>query len=446
MPTNCFRQPAGSASDHLGQRFRAGDVRVESPASRDNRAALAPLNMMDPQALGALAGTHSLLLQLVEDLPARDTNRCFDPQLPSAGWLLGRAVYLELHLLRGVVMQDDDLAARVRHLFDDELRPPADTEALLPPQDHLLNWAAEVFDQHLIWLANPGRLPSHPLLENSWLIWHLAQRHALLYERLLALRTARSADERSEHLVGEVLQARPARVESVRIEQGHYRVGAREGAVMHHEAPAQIVELHAYRICRHPVSNAEYLSFMLDDGYRHDDWWDLPGREWRDACQASAPWQWRRDTAGHWYGCGTNGAMDLHADDPVSGLTAHEARAYAAWASARIDGLAGAVPQHEYQWEVAARIGEIESIGRSWEWCANSFHVYPDYQAPTDPQLAPCASPGDAVTLRGACLHTQSVLRRSTFRLCAPPQQRTLFAGTRLVLPPGKAAWEQLPS
>ena len=38
----------------------------------------------------------------------------------------------------------------------------------------------------------------------------------------------------------------------------------REGAVMHHEAPAQIVELHAYRICRHPVSNAEYLSFMLD--------------------------------------------------------------------------------------------------------------------------------------------------------------------------------------
>ena len=100
MPTSCFRQPAGSASDHLGQRFRAGDVRVESPASRDNRAAPAPLNMMDPQALGALAGTHSLLLQLVEDLPARDTNRCFDPQLPSAGWLLGRAVYLELHLRR----------------------------------------------------------------------------------------------------------------------------------------------------------------------------------------------------------------------------------------------------------------------------------------------------------------------------------------------------------
>lgn len=399
---------------------------------------------MDPQALGALAGTHALLLQLLEGLPARDTNRCFDPQLPSAGWLLGRAVFLELHLLRSVVMQDDDLAAPVRHLFDDEHRPPTDAEAQLPALDHLLNWATGVFDQHLIWLANPGQLPSHPLLENGWLAWHLAQRHALTYERLLALLTARSAQQRaaSEHVVAEVLQPRPARADSVRIEQGHYRVGAREGVVMHHEEPAQVVELHAYRICRHPVSNAEYLAFMLDDGYRNDDWWDAPGREWRDTCVAESPWQWRRDAAGHWYGGGTSGAMDLQVDDPVTGLTAHEARAYATWASAHVDGLTGAVPQHEYQWEVAARLGEIESVGRSWEWCANTFHVYPGHQAPTDTQLAPCATLGDAGMLRGGCLHTQPSLRRSTFRLCAMPQQRTLFAGTRLVLPPGKAAWE----
>ena len=398
---------------------------------------------MDPQALGALAGTHALLLQLIEGLPPRDTNRCFDPQLPSAGWLLGRAVFLELHLLRSVVMQDDDLAARVRHLFDDEHRPPTDVEAQLPARDHLLNWATEVFDQHLVWLANPGHLPSHPLLENGWLVWHLAQRHALIYERLLALLTARSAQHgHSDHLVAEVLQPRPARADSVRIEQGHYRVGAREGVVMHHEEPAQVVELHAYRICRHPVSNAEYLAFMLDDGYRNDDWWDVPGREWRDTCLAEAPWQWRRDTAGHWYGSGTNGAMDLQADDPVTGLSAHEARAYAAWASAHADSLTGAVPQHEYQWEVAARLGEIESVGRSWEWCANTFHVYPDHQAPSDAQLAPCTTLDDAGMLRGGCLHTQPSLRRSTFRLCAMPQQRTLFAGTRMVLPPGKAAWE----
>ena len=49
--------------------------------------------MIEPQALGALSGAHELLLQLIEDLPARDCNRRFDPRLPSAGWLLGRAVF-----------------------------------------------------------------------------------------------------------------------------------------------------------------------------------------------------------------------------------------------------------------------------------------------------------------------------------------------------------------
>jgi len=63
--------------------------------------------------------------------------------------LLGRAVYLELHLLRGVVMGDDDLAARVRHLFAEAQAPRSELDAQLPPRDHLLNWAGEVFDQDL---------------------------------------------------------------------------------------------------------------------------------------------------------------------------------------------------------------------------------------------------------------------------------------------------------
>ena len=216
--------------------------------------------MTDPQALGALARIHELQLQLVETLPPRDCNRRFEPELPSAGWLLGRAVYLELHLLRNRVRDD-----------------------------------------------------------------------------------------------------------STRIEQGHYRIGARGGAVLCNEQPAQLVELHAFRISRTPVRNAEFLAFMQDGGYRDADWWDDDGRRWLAAAKVAAPWHWQTDQNGHWYTIGTNGPMDLHADDVVSGLSAHEARAYAAWAAARGEGLAGAVPQHEYQWEVAARLGELERQGRCWD-------------------------------------------------------------------------------
>ena len=399
--------------------------------------------MIEPRALGALAGAHELLLQLIENLPARDCKRRFDPQLPSAAWLLGRAVYLELHLLRGVVMGDDDLAARVRHLFDGEHRPDNNLDDQLPPQDHLLSWAGEIFDQDLTWLANPGQLPAHPLLEGSWLIWHLAQRHALIYERLLAVVTARSAMlEHGEFQVDHPLQARIPQDDSRRIEQGHYRIGAREGVVMGNEQPVQIVELHAFRISRRPVSNAEYLAFMQDGGYAESAWWDDAGRQWQTSTQTGCPWHWRQGTAGHWYGVGINGPMVLQPDEPVSGLNAYETRAYAAWAAARGTGLAGAVPQHEYQWEIAARMGEIERHGVSWEWCANAFQHYPDYQAPPDAALDPCSVDRGDCVLRGACLHTQPSLRRSTFRLCASPEQRSLFAGTRLVMPPGKAAWE----
>ena len=58
------------------------------------------------------------------------------------------------------------------------------------------------------------------------------------------------------------------------------------------------------------------------------------------------------------------------------------------------------------------------------------------------PALEPCSVDRGDYVLRGACLHTQPSLRRSTFRLCASPEERSLFAGTRLVMPPGKAAWE----
>lgn len=81
--------------------------------------------MTDPQALGALANIHELQLRLVETLPPGECNRRFEHGLPSAGWLLGRAVYLELHLLRNRVRGDDDLASRVRHLFDNARSPAA---------------------------------------------------------------------------------------------------------------------------------------------------------------------------------------------------------------------------------------------------------------------------------------------------------------------------------
>lgn len=399
---------------------------------------------MNPsQSLGALANVHELLTELVREYPARETNRSPDPHIPSPGWLLGRAVYLETYLLRERILGDDDLTRRVRHLFGRDIHPGPAIDEQLPPREHLLSWAVEILDHHLTLLANPGLLPEHPWLEKGWLPAWLAQRHALSYERILSARTALAlSHEPGSHSAGSVLHATLPAADAVRLDQGHYRIGAREGVVMDCEQPVQMVELHSFRIQKRPVSNAEFLAFIEDGGYESHDWWTEEGLEWLGESARRAPWHWRRDERGHWYGVGMNGATELPPDDPVSGLSAHESIAFAAWASALGKGLSGAVPQHEYQWETAARLGLIEGTGRVWEWCANTFDAYDGYELPREPELGTPDLDRGHITLKGASLHTQPQLRRASFRRGAAAHDNTLFAGTRLVLPPGKAAWE----
>jgi iron(II)-dependent oxidoreductase len=261
---------------------------------------------------------------------------------------------------------------------------------------------------------------------------------------MLSVLLARRLATLTPYRVVEPLKARMPAPELAEVTQGHYRVGSRDEPFAYdNELPPQAVELSGFRIAKGPVTNAEYLAFMEAGGYERQELWTDEGRHWRLAQRRdTAPWQWHKDPAGHWYEVAINGPVDLSPDEPAAGLNRYEAAAFAAWVSTLGGELSGAVLQHEYQWEVAARLGEIEQHGRSWEWCANAFHTYPGYQAPSDPLLEPCPAYDTVLVLRGGCLHTQPSLRRSTFRLCASPGRRTLFAGTRLVMPPGKAAWE----
>jgi len=393
--------------------------------------------MIPPQVLGELSRLHELMTRLVEDLPADQVNRRPLPELPPLGWLLGRSVYLETYWLREVLSGDADLTGRVRHLFGHGVEPQPALDAALPPRDHLLNWALEIQDTHLSRLANPGERPDHPLLRNGWLPAWLTQVHARLYERMLAVLNAQAlAQDTGSHQVRTPLQAASPATDYAQITQGHYRIGARDGVVFDNELPAQVVELSSYRIARRPVSNAAYLAFMEAGGYTDAQRWDKAGLAWLQGSGARHPWHWRQNAAGHWYSVGVNGPADLIAADPVSGLSAHEADAYVRWAATAHPELGGAVLQHEYQWETAARLQAIRDYGRAWEWCANGFAPYDRYQAPEDPEMATAEFDGHHRSLRGGCLHTQPGLRRASYRHCGRPQQRHLFAGLRLVLPP----------
>jgi iron(II)-dependent oxidoreductase len=121
------------------------------------------------------------------------------------------------------------------------------------------------------------------------------------------------------------------------------------------------------------------------------------------------------------------GHYPLSADQPVAGISHYEARAFAAWAGARL--------AHEYQWEVAQRLGLLEQTGRVWEWCENRFHPYPGFRPFPYPEYSQPWFDGRHYSLRGGSVHTRPAVRRASFRNFFEADKRHIFAGLRLVFP-----------
>jgi len=399
--------------------------------------------MQSHQLLGQLSGLHQMMGHLLTSVPEADAYRRFHPALPPLAWLFGRCAYLETYWLREVVQQDSDMTARVRTLFGIGVEADETLVTALPPRGHLLNWALELQEENLVRLANPTTLPAHPLLAEGRLVPLLLQQQAILVEQMLAQLGERQLQQPVAFTVTTPLRSAPPSADHADIHQGHYRIGAKnDPAALDNEMPPNVVELHAYRIDRHPVSNGAWLGFLEAGGYSDPSLWSHEGWEWKQQHPAQ-PHHWRQDGNGHWYGVGLNGPFELLAEDAISGISQHESQAYANWVSSLGGVLEGAVLQHEYQWEVAARTQAISDYGRVWEWCANPFHRYSGYLEPQEPEAATQEFDAGHFSLRGGCLHSQRIQRRSSYRHHGDPSERHLFSGTRLVFPPSTMPWNK---
>ena len=396
------------------------------------------------ELLGHLSALHQMMGHLLEATDEADCYRRVEPSLPPIAWIFGRAVYLESYWLREVVLGDDSMTARVRHLFGCEVEPSDAIIGQLPPKEHLLNWAMELQEQNLTLLANPAQLPEHELMKGERLLFRLQLEEGELCEAMIAQITDSRLSADLGYQVQNPLTVLPPSEEHADVHKGHYRIGAKheDPSARDNELPPNVVELHAFRIDSKPVSNGAYLGFIEAGGYSNDEFWSEEGRAWRDN-NPKRPHHWRKDLAGNWYGLGLNGPFDLITEDALTGISHHEALAYANWVSTLGGQLAGAVVQHEYQWEVAVRAKAIKEYGRVWEWCANPFHRYDGYLEPQDPEAATQSFDDGHFSLRGGSLHSQKMQRRSSHRHHALPADRFRVTGTRLVFPGSKQAWHK---
>ena len=211
------------------------------------------------------------------------------------------------------------------------------------------------------------------------------------------------------------------------------------------ELPRHKVYLQPYQLASRLVTNAEYLQFIKDGGYRTPQLWLADGWDWACANNVQCPLYWRDDAEG-WREFTLHGLARLSADAPVVHVSYYEADAFARWSGARLpteaewEHAAGSRdPQGNFADEnlfhplPATGTGLQQMFGDAWDWTRSGYAPYPGYR-----------EPGGAVgeyngkfmvnqyVLRGGSCATPADHIRSTYRNFFPAGARWQFAGVRL--------------
>jgi ergothioneine biosynthesis protein EgtB len=244
-----------------------------------------------------------------------------------------------------------------------------------------------------------------------------------------------------------------------------------KGFCFDNELPRHDVLLQPFVLACRLVTNAEFLEFMRDGGYRRPELWLSDGWDTARAQDWNAPLYWE-EQEGSWRYYTATGMRSVEEDAavPVAHVSYYEADAYARWYGARL--------ATEGEWETAAQQlvtaapasdeekqtetspprdgGSVtddmhgnflesgnfhpcsssdssQLLGDLWEWTQSAYLPYPGYQA-AEGALGEYNGKfmcNQFVLRGGSCVTPRSHIRVS-YRNFFPPAARWQFSGIRL--------------
>jgi ergothioneine biosynthesis protein EgtB len=239
----------------------------------------------------------------------------------------------------------------------------------------------------------------------------------------------------------------PAAASWVHYAGGEVECGAGEdGFAFDNERPLHAELLAPYQLASRLATNAEYLDFIADGGYRRPELWLSDG--WDTVCREGwqAPLYWeQRD--GRWLHFGLHGMCAVEPAAPVTHLSYFEADAFARWSGARLPREAewehaaqGRAVRgnllEEWRLEALAADGEVQEaqlFGDLWEWTGSAYLAYPGFR----PAAGAVGEYNgkfmcNQFVLRGGSFATPASHIRASYRNFFPPHARWQFMGVRL--------------
>jgi ergothioneine biosynthesis protein EgtB len=254
----------------------------------------------------------------------------------------------------------------------------------------------------------------------------------------------------------------------VQVPGGIYELGFKgEGFCYDNELPEHKVYLQSFKIDVAPVTNGEYMEFIMDGGYEEFSYWLSDGWDLVKEQGWKAPLYWVRE-GDKWMKKDFRGYQEIDPDEPVVNMSYYEADAYARWVGKRLP--------TEAEWEKAASWNEdlqrktlypwgdekptakhanlLESyvwapskvgsypegmsyygchqmIGDVWEWTSSEYVLYPGFKSKFSEYTDKWAI--NQKVLRGGSFATPANQIRNSYRNYFRPNDRIQFAGFRCV-------------